>query len=101
MHRKTNKDHLEEILSIMQFNKETPSSNYKTTYKFDDEFKTDVKEHDFGHHFKRDFHTVYNEAYIKYKPHMRKWGEIFANEYIYYQLFSYKNVNSHTFMIQS
>ena len=47
-------------------------SQYDLTFTYSEEFKQNMREHDYEHHLKRDFHTVYNEAYVWMKPHLRK-----------------------------
>ena len=49
-----------------------PNSSYKETHGFNEEFKKEMREKDYSYHFKQDFYTVYNEAYVKMKPHLRK-----------------------------
>ena len=59
-------------MSGFQFAKK-PISIYKDIHSFNDEFKTEIMDKDYSHHFKQDFYTVYNEAYVVMKPHLRKW----------------------------
>ena len=68
------RDHLAEYyqkMSGFSFAKK-PMSNYKDIHGYNDEFKTEMREKDYSHHFKQDFYTVYNEAYVVMKPHLRK-----------------------------
>ena len=45
---------------------------YKSTYAFNNEHREDLDKHDWTYHFKRDKNTIYNEAHVKMKPHLRK-----------------------------
>ena len=59
-------------MSGFQFRVKPNGSSYKETFKYNEEFKEDTRSKDYQHHLKRDFYTVYNEAYVWMKPHLRK-----------------------------
>eukprot|EP00347_Sterkiella_histriomuscorum_P001600 403371408 len=66
------RDHLQELFEKLQFTKKVPVSTYTNVYEFGSEFKEDVINHDFQYHYKRDRTTIYNEAMVRMKPHLRK-----------------------------
>ncbi|CDW91243.1 UNKNOWN [Stylonychia lemnae] len=65
------RDHLQELFEKLHFNYKQIST-YKDIYAFKDEHKKDVMDHDFQYHYKRDRVTIYNEAMVRMKPHLRK-----------------------------
>ena len=68
------RDHLAEYyhkMSGFQFARK-PNSIYKDVHSYNEEFKQEMREKDYSHHFKQDFYTIYNEAYVVMKPHLRK-----------------------------
>ena len=68
------RDHLAEYYHKMSAFKSASTvlrSQNAAVHAYTDEFKADLRDHDFQHHLKRDSHTVYTEASVVMKPHLR------------------------------
>ena len=66
------RDHLAELFEKLKFSSKPARTTYSQIYEFTQEHRQDVVEHDFRFHYKRDRNTIYNEAMVKMKPHLRK-----------------------------
>ena len=66
------RDHLAELFDKLKYSSKPTVTTYKQVYDFGLEHKEDVMQHDFTFHYKRDKHTIYNEAMVRMKPHLRK-----------------------------
>jgi len=65
-------DHIKELTSIYQPEKNKKITSNQMNYKCDEEWIKEMKEKDYSHHFKRDNFKVYTEAMVKQGHLMRR-----------------------------
>jgi len=80
MKKEIHRDHLAEMFGGADFSKQPIQTETKRAFgtflltkAFTDEFKEELKGHQWENHFVKNDLNQYNEAYLKYKDTMRKF----------------------------